>query len=538
METFRTLFGSLLGFVYHCFDRIVILGHLPLLTRPENIVHFFRDVHQASVITKDVLRQRTSDYNRWVDAFARKQRIPIEWAEKGVRKEDYVRSYLQRMERQNRFGVYFILKSMEVGPSFRSTVPRYPVEDPNYRIIARQRCRYTHYYFYIRDEVLGSLAMCVGSFLPFQITYYLNGHHYIERQLLHHKIPFRKDDNAFLAVADPTALQAAADRLSADIIRKRLDYWTLVVGPKFSKADREAINLRRLYSMQQVEYCRNLIYRRNFPIHKLFERSCDIGLMRLLSDKITQVFGFRISHRLRGKLQSVLEKIDHGHHVFRACGRNAVLRMYEKFSTFLRLEALSNNLKDFGLNKSLDNLEAVRQKLAAVTDRFAAFEAEALNVHVDFPLFQRMALPITSGGSRVPGIKIHDTRIIRLMEVLLHSGTKIGGWRTAQIHESILAAFGLQANHYTLTQLRYDLRKMKAHGLIERDGKRYAYRLTPKGNKAALLFVLFHKRVCGPLANSLFKSPPTRELKPVTKIEAAYRKADQSIQRVLDLLAA
>ena len=79
---------------------------------------------------------------------------------------------------------------------------------------------------------------------------------------------------------------------------------------------------------------------------------------------------------------------------------------------------------------------------------------------------------------------------------------------------------------------------MKAHGLIERDGKRYAYRLTPQGNKAALLFVLFHKRVCGPLANSLFTSPAARELTPVTKIEAAYRKADQSIQRVLDLLAA
>ena len=140
------------------------------------------------------------------------------------------------------------------------------------------------------------------------------------------------------------------------------------MGPKFSKADREAINLRRHYSMQQVEYCRNLIFRRNFPIHKLFERSCDIGLMRLLPDKITQVFGFRISHRLRGKLQSVLEKIDHGHHVFRACGRNAVLRMYEKFSTFLRLEALSNNLKDFGLKKSLDNLRAVRQTLAAVRE--------------------------------------------------------------------------------------------------------------------------------------------------------------------------
>lgn len=538
METFIKLFGSLLALVYHCFDRIVILGHLPLLTRPENIVHFFRDVHHSGAITKEVLRRRTDEYNRWVDAFARNHNIPTEWAEKGVRKEDYVRPYLQRMQRRNRFGVFFILKSMEVGPSFRSTVPRFPVADPDYRIIASQRCRYTHYYFYIRDEVLGPMSLCVGSFLPFPITYYLNGHHYMERELLRRNIDFRKNDNAFLAVADSVALQAAADRLSADIIRRRLDYWTLLVGPKFSKADRQAINLKRHYSIQQVEYCRNFIFRRNSPIHKLFERSCDMGLWRLLPDKITQIFGFRIHKRLPGKLQTVLEKVEHGHHVFRACGKNAVLRMYEKFTTFLRLETLSNNLKDFGLKKSLDNLPAVREKLAAVTDRLAALEAEALNVHVDFPLFQRMALPILSGRTRVPGIKIHDTRMIRLMEVLLHSGTKIGGWRMGEIHEAILSAFGLKAGSYSLTQLRYDLRKMKAHGLVERDGKRYAYRLTPKGNQAALLFVLFHKRVCGPLAHSLFHRLPQPQSRPATKIEAAYRKVDHSIEQMLRLLAA
>ena len=117
METFTKLFGSLLAFVYHCFDRIVILGHIPLLTRPENIVHFFRDVHQSGPITKEVLRERTDEYHRWVEGFARNHKIPIEWAEKGARKEDYVRPYQHRMERQNRFGVYFILKSMEVGAS-------------------------------------------------------------------------------------------------------------------------------------------------------------------------------------------------------------------------------------------------------------------------------------------------------------------------------------------------------------------------------------------------------------------------------------
>jgi hypothetical protein len=180
----------------------------------------------------------------------------------------------------------------------------------------------------------------------------------------------------------------------------------------------------------------------------------------------------------------------------------------------------------------------VRKTLAEVTDRFAAFEAEALNVQVDFPLFQRLALPITSGKTRIPGIKIHGVRMIRLMEVLLHSGTKIGAWRSAEIHEAALTAFGLRPENYTLTQLRYDLRKLRAHALLERDGKRYAYRLTQKGNKTALLFILFHKRVCGPLANSLFNRPPQPAFAPATKLETAYRRADQSIERILQILAA
>ena len=84
MEEFAKLFGELLAFAYHCFDRIVILGYLPFLTRPENIVHFFRRVHGTGAITKEVLRQRTIEYNHWVEAFAKNHHLPIEWAEKGV----------------------------------------------------------------------------------------------------------------------------------------------------------------------------------------------------------------------------------------------------------------------------------------------------------------------------------------------------------------------------------------------------------------------------------------------------------------------
>ncbi len=540
MDVFTKLFGNFLLFVYHCFDRIVIHGYLTALSRPELVVHFFRDIVGVAEISKEVLSQRTSDYQRWVEAYARNHSIPIEWAEKGVRKEDYVLPWLRRMERRDAYGVYFIFKSLEQGPTYRVSLPKYPSKDPHYRILAHQRSRFTHYYFYIRDEVLGPMVLLVASFFPFQTAYYLNGHSFIEQELKRAGVSFRKQDNAFLSVADATALQSAADRLSPEIIRRQLDYWTLILGPKFSKKERAQLNLSRLYAISQIEYCRNFIFRRHFPIHKLFERSCELGLWRLGADKIALIFGTRIkrNRRMRGKLATVIDQIEHGHHVFRAYFKSAFLKQYEKLSAFLRNELCSNNLYDFGLRKGLDNLDAIRATFQAITDRFAGYQAEWLNVHVDFPLLQRLARPITVGAVRYPGLKIHEPRIVRLFETLLHGGPQIGGWTARQIHRAVLDSFDLSEKTYGLNQLRYDLRKLKGHGLIERDGSRYAYRLTQKGVQVALLFLFFHKRLCGPLANSRFHHRPDPAHRPNSRLEAAYHRADNAIQRVVDLLAA
>ena len=539
METFSRLFGSLLTLVYHCFDRIVINGYLSGLSRPEQAVYFFREVLHVPAITKEVLRQRTMDYRKWVDAFARNHRIQIEWAEKGVRKEEHVRPWLRCMERENAYGVYLIYRSMEQGPSFRSSAPKYPTDDPNYRILAPQRSRFMHYYFYIRDEIVGPMIFRVGSFFPFQATYWINGHSFMEQELKRLKISFRKDDNAFLAVDDHEALQAAADRLSADIIRNRLEYWTLILGPKFSRRERHAMDLRRFYFLAQVEYCRNFIFKRNFPIRKIFERSCDIGLWRMTGRKISEVFGTRVSKHLRGKLQTVLDRIDHGHHVFRAYFKNAFVKQYEKFSTFLRNELCSNNLKrDFGINKGLDNLDAVRQRFQVVTDRFAEFQAHCLNMHADFSLLERLARPILKGSTRIAGIKIHETRIIRLMEVLLDAGTKINGWSARNIHQTLIARFRISDAAYGFNQLRYDLRKMKAHGLLERDGSPYAYALTEKGTRTALLFVLFHQRLFGPVAHSQFVKRTGSQHCVDSKLERAYRRTDAAIDHLVELLRA
>jgi hypothetical protein len=119
----------------------------------------------------------------------------------------------------------------------------------------------------------------------------------------------------------------------------------------------------------------------------------------------------------------------------------------------------------------------------------------------------------------------------------LHGGSQVGGWTDKQIHHTVLTSFHLSASAYGLNQLRYDLRKLKGHGLLQRDGSRYAYRLTPKGVQVALLFLFFHKRLCGPLANSRFHHRPYHS--PASEqLEAAYHRADNAIQQIVDLLAA
>ncbi len=124
------------------------------------------------------------------------------------------------------------------------------------------------------------------------------------------------------------------------------------------------------------------------------------------------------------------------------------------FCRFLRSELCSNNLRDFGLNKGLDHLDAVRKRFQTITDRFTTFQAQSLKVHVDFPLPQRIALPVTIASVRYPGIKIHDLRIIRLLEVLLLTAVPSAVGPPKQIHEAVVSMFQLSQQQYRLNQLR------------------------------------------------------------------------------------
>jgi len=112
----------------------------------------------------------------------------------------------------------------------------------------------------------------------------------------------------------------------------------------------------------------------------------------------------------------------------------------------------------------------MRQRFKEITDRFAAVQAQNLNVHGQFDVLARLAQPVVQGKTKVSGIKLEQKRILRLLEVLLQgAGGHLKRWTTAQLHQTVLEQCDLKEKDYTLNQIRYDLRKIRLHCVFRRN---------------------------------------------------------------------
>ena len=459
MDRFLQLFGRFVQFSYATWDRIVLRGYYERLQRPD-IVYFFRNVCGERCITPQVLAARTVGYRRWVENYAKRHAVPLITPPAGTRKEQFVDRFYQRYRKEE--GVVVILKSKEQSPTFISYEPRYrPASgDDDYRLIKRASKRFPHYYFYVMDPVMGPMSLCVASYLPFGVNCYMHGHSYLAQHLQRAGIRFRKDENAIVNCADPERLAEIAAGLDEAILSKRADYWALRLAPSFSDNERSACRLQYQWSMAQMEFARTVIFRRRARLHELFQRATEIGVALGGATQTRHIFGRRIDRRYHGKLEPILERRDEGF---------PVLRSY------------------------------YQRRLAATTDRYLAQQAELLDSTVDTGALTRLASPITIAARRVPGIKLHDERGIRLLETLLHSGGLVGDWTTRDLHERVLSRHRLGEQDYTIGQLRYDLGKLRAHGLAERLGTSRRYRLSRDGVRLGALLVKVRTRLLGPI---------------------------------------
>ena len=395
--------------------------------------------------------------------------------------------------------------------------------------------RFLHYYFYILDPVMGPMSLCVASYLPFTVSCFLNGHSYVAQELRRAGVRFQKDDNAIVRCADPDQLSAAAERLDEKILRQRASYWTSRLTPRFSPRERAACRLDYQWSVAQIEFARDVIFHRRARLHELFQRAVEIGVALGGATQTRHLFGRRINCRYQGKLETILERRDEGFPVLRGYYKSSYVKQYEKGDRLLRTETCLNDTYHLAIGRKLDNLPAIKQHLAATTDRYLTQQAELLDSTVDRGTLAALAAPVRSGTRRVPGIKLHDDRLIRLLDSLLYTGGLLGDWTTRQLHERILARHRLGEDDYTLGQLRYDLGKLRAHGLAERVGRSRRYRLTPDGVRLGALLVKIRTRLLGPVFADPTLAPKPRSKNPST-VEAALRTVDRALDTLCSTL--
>jgi hypothetical protein len=526
MERLSAVLGHTVQFVYTCWDRIVLNGYLERLQRPEYLVHFFHEVVGIPCIEPAVLEQRTNAYKAWVRQFTEQHAIPVLQAPpKPERKEDFVKPYYRRLKGNE--GVACVLTSMERGRTFVSYTPRWKVAsgDANYRQIKSCRKRFLHYYWYLLDPVMGPMSIRVASYFPFNVTCYLNGHSFVAQQLTRDGVRFRKADNAFLAVADVAALQAAADRLSAALLQRRCAYWVRRLVPVFSPTERAALAPGYRYSMAQMELATDVLFKRSAPLRALFQRACELGVLIGGAERTSHLFGRRISRHYQGNLQTVLVHREAGHPVMRWYYQSSFAKQYTRgdqhSDRILRTETCCNDTYHFGVRRRLENLPTLHTKLMATNDRCLGLQAELLASPVDTGQLAELAQPTLVGLRRIPGLKLHDDRVIRLLETLLNPGGFVGEWTTAKLQARILARYRLSQADYQLSQLRYDLSKLRAKGLVERLGTSRLYRLTGRGVKLGVLLVKLRNRLLGPLI-ALAATPSRRTSTPRNSVDIAF----------------
>src|ERR1700726_2762816 len=100
-------------------------------------------------------------------------------------------------------------------------------------------------------------------------------------------------------------------------------------------------------------------------------------------NKITVIFGRKVTKQYRGKLQTEIEDMNLPNLVVRSHYRNGFIKQYVRDHVILRTEAASNNVNDYGVKKAVENLPPLQKYLSAINDNYLNVQQDILETFVD-----------------------------------------------------------------------------------------------------------------------------------------------------------
>ena len=531
MNSFYEHHRDSIRFGYRCFDRILLNGLIQPFQQPERVVGFFNGYRQIYPVSRDVLRGAAEQFQGWVKEQADKWNAPIIEAPKG-RRDEFVEPYFKDAKPDQ---VIVILKAREPA-RIMTAIGDKKANRWHLQIAERWVVQYN---FYVSDHRWGRMFVRMCPYLPFSARVCLNQHHWLANRMGEEGIDFQQCSNAFLRCAAPERLQALADTLTAEDLASCGRKWLARFTPFFSEQERRQAGCQHRLFFSQVEFCDNLIFYRRAALDKLGERLLDANRTIGQPNKITVIFGRKITRQHRGKLQTEIEDMHLPNPVIRSHYRNGFIKQYVRDHLILRTEAATNNVTDYGVNKAIEHLPVLREKLSAIDDNYLDIQQDILETFVDRGQLQRLAKPsITASGKRIPGLKLDNPRQLALMHALVRFAqiAAASTFSTNEIYPHVVAALGDGVESYSLASLRYDLSKLRAKGLVEKLPRSRRYQLPPEGYSVCLIFLKLFDRLCAPLAAGLLDPVPGDHTLPRQKrslLDRLYQRLSTALDQLI-----
>jgi predicted MarR family transcription regulator len=135
---------------------------------------------------------------------------------------------------------------------------------------------------------------------------------------------------------------------------------------------------------------------------------------------------------------------------------------------------------------------------------------------------------ITGDGHRIAGLRLGDHRAHALLQALLVFRLIPHGFLHRDLRSLLADLLGKHPHEISAGQVSYDLRRLRAHGLIARIPRTHRYRITDTGLHHAALITHIHTRLLQPGLTQLTDLHPPRP--------STLRTAARNYQRTLDQL--
>jgi hypothetical protein len=207
--------------------------------------------------------------------------------------------------------------------------------------------------------------------------------------------------------------------------------------------------------------------------------------------------------------------------------KHTKIEQYHKEGRALRTETTINDTGDFEIRKRLTHLPALREIGFSANRRLLGVERLSHNPIRAAEAFTAVHDPIvTDTGQRIAGLRQGDRRVHALLQALLMFRLVPHGFRNRDLRGLLAGLLGTTAEDISAGQTSYDLRRLRAHGLINRIPGSHRYRVTDTGLHHAMLLTHLQTRLLQPgLAQLTDPDPPA---------PSTLRTAARDYQRALD----